>query len=195
MARYCYLFLLFLSGTTICFQPALVNAQSCGATRERWAWTDHTCEEQDDFIEAVKSLKMDGTYDQFVRVHRAVNSRSHGVAEFLPWHRWFIQAFEDALREVAANRCITIPYWDWEDSTIFDEDTFGWFEGRSEGGRCRFDTVTGDCLRRDMNRQRSMWRSGQIVAMIMRYDQYGDDFPADSRRNNGFRAALVSFIS
>lgn len=188
-----YLFFHFL-WTTLYFEAnILVTAQSCGETRERWAWTDHTCAEQNEYIEAVYALKLDGTYDEFVRVHRDMNSISHGVAEFLPWHRWFIYRFEDALREVSGNPCMTIPYWDWEDSTVLDEDTFGWFEGSYDGSRlCRWETVTGHCLRRDMDQRVSMWTSGQILGMIMNYNQYEDSFFWDPRRNNGFRAALVS---
>lgn len=175
-------------------ENALVAAQRCGPTRERWAWTDHTCEEQDEYIEAVRALQADGTYGQFVRVHRDMNNVAHGVAEFLPWHRWFIYRFEDALRRVSSNPCITLPYWDWEDSTVFDEDTFDWFDGTFEGSsECKWETVTGNCLRRDMNPNISMWRSGQILGMIMNFDQYADEFSTNSRRNNGFRAALVRY--
>jgi len=192
MVKFHSIFLLFLCATAFLFQEnTLVTAQSCGATRERWAWTDHTCIEQDEYIEAVYALKQDGTYDEFVRVHINMNFISHGVAEFLPWHRWFIYRFEDALREVSGNPCMTIPYWDWEDSTVFDEDTFDWFDGSFEGSDlCKWETLAGDCLRRDMDQSISMWRSGQILGMIMNYDQYADDFTWNTRRNNGFRAAM-----
>ena len=193
MVQFDSTFLLFLSATTCLFQKNLwVASQSCGGTRERWAWTDHSCQEQDEYIEAVYALKQDGTYDDFIRVHREMNSRSHGVAEFLPWHRWFIYQFEDALREVSGNPCITLPYWDWEDSSVFDEDTFDWFNGWDEdNGECRWETLSGDCLERRMNRSIRMWRSGQMLGMIMNYDQFGDEFSRNPRQNNGFRAALV----
>jgi tyrosinase len=182
---------LFLCATAFLFEEnVVVTAQSCGVTRERWAWTDYYCGEQDEFIQAVFDLKRDGTYDEFVRVHRDTHSRAHGLAEFLPWHRWFIYKFEDALREVSGNPCLTIPYWDWEDSSVFDDDTFSWFEDSYEGSDlCKWQTLTG-CLRRDMDQSISMWRSGQILAMIMNYDQYGDEFSRDPQRNNGLRAAL-----
>lgn len=190
IARPNSLFLLYAS-TVLLLETKLVSAQFCGSIRERWAWTDHTCSEQDEYLEAVFALKENGTYDEFVRVHRAMNGIAHGVSEFLPWHRWFIYRFEDALREVSGNPCMTIPYWDWEDSTVFDEETFDWFVGRDEdSGSCRWVTPNGECLRRDMDQSISMWRSGQILGMIMNYDQYSDDFSRNPQRNNGFRAAM-----
>ena len=164
----------------------------CSRTRKRWAWSDHSCEEQDEYIEAVYRLREEGIYEDFIRVHRDVNERYHGTAEFLPWHRWFIFQFEDALRKISMNPCITLPYWDWQDSSVFDDDTFdgfiGWDNNEDE---CRWETLGGRCLERNMNRNFEMWRSGQIIAMITNYEQYSDDFPRNSRRNNGFRAAMV----
>jgi hypothetical protein len=123
-----------------------------------------------------------------------VNERYHGTAEFLPWHRWFIFQFEEALRNVSNNPCITLPYWDWQDSSVFDDDTFDWFIGWDDSeDECRWETLGGRCLERNMNRRFEMWRSGQIIAMITNYEQYSDDFPGNSRRNNGFRAAMVRF--
>lgn len=105
--------LLFLFSTTITciFQKNLWVVSQCGKA-ERWAWSDHTCEEQDEFLDAVYELRERGVYDQFIMVHRDMNDWYHGTAEFLPWHRWFIHQFEQALRTVSNNPCITIPYWD-----------------------------------------------------------------------------------
>lgn len=35
----------------------------------------------------------------------------HGSPLFLPWHRVYVNAFEEALRSIDAN--VTLPYWDW----------------------------------------------------------------------------------
>ncbi|TGO32564.1 hypothetical protein BHYA_0306g00070 [Botrytis hyacinthi] len=51
-------------------------------------------------------------YDDFVYAHLGMFNTSHGVAASLPWHRWYIQQYEDALR----NECGydgTLAYWDW----------------------------------------------------------------------------------
>lgn len=55
---------------------------------------------------------------------------------FLPWHRRFLQLFEDALREVSGKR-ITVPYWDWTDAastaSVFSDDFMGGDGNRAEG--------------------------------------------------------------
>ena len=44
---------------------------------------------------------------------------AHGTGGFLPWHRWYLLQFEDALRAQAPSdttndySCLAIPYWDW----------------------------------------------------------------------------------
>jgi hypothetical protein len=32
---------------------------------------------------------------------------------FLPWHRYFLWEFEQALRDISGRANLTIPYWDW----------------------------------------------------------------------------------
>ena len=39
------------------------------------------------------------------------SARPFNQAFFLPWHRWFILAFENLLRKVDCK--VTVPYWDW----------------------------------------------------------------------------------
>jgi len=51
-------------------------------------------------------------YDQLIQIHRVqFNSGIHQQPAFLPWHRWFILALENLLRQVDCH--ITVPYWDW----------------------------------------------------------------------------------
>ena len=85
------------------------------------------------FLEAVVLLKQKPAqrqtdiciYDQFVALHGAVmgvmTPTSEGQAinfahfniGFLPWHRQYLWAFEQALAAEIAG--VTIPYWDWAD--------------------------------------------------------------------------------
>lgn len=75
-------------------------------------------------------------YDDFVYAHMDTNVKDHFTGLFLPWHRWFLTAFETALR----NECGYtgyLPYWDWSQDTadipsapVFSENTtigFGTF--------------------------------------------------------------------
>ena len=61
---------------------------------------------------------------------------------FLPWHRRFLRAFEDALRATAGPfSCVTVPFWDWSldlgagklDSAVVDE-LGGWGESTAAAG-------------------------------------------------------------
>jgi len=53
-------------------------------------------------------------YDQLIAIHEQLfNSGIHGgtTSDFVPWHRWFILAYENILRKVDCR--VTVPYWDW----------------------------------------------------------------------------------
>jgi hypothetical protein len=41
----------------------------------------------------------------------------HGTGFFLPWHRWYIQALENAMKE-RCNLTTHSPYWDWTKGMI-----------------------------------------------------------------------------
>ncbi|KAL3925871.1 MAG: hypothetical protein SGILL_000120 [Bacillariaceae sp.] len=165
---------------------------SCPGTRERWPWRLLSCSEQDTYLDALEALKQSGVYDDFVRTHIWMADDSHGVDEFLPWHRWYIYQFENAIREVSQDPCITLPYWDWEqdagdesDSLVFDRATFGWYERD-----CNWRTENSGCLRREYNGRFDFWSIRRVLGLVTSFDQYTDDWRGDSRRTNGFRAAL-----
>jgi tyrosinase len=72
--------------------------------------------ERDAFVTAVKTLKVNGTYDTFVAQHRAaflagVNDPAHAGPGFLPWHREYLRRFERSLQGIDPS--VSIPYWDW----------------------------------------------------------------------------------
>jgi hypothetical protein len=71
------------------------------------------------------------------------NGGIHSAAQFLPWHRWYLNQLEDVLRKVVPG--ITIPYWAWEDeprgqqfsSSFWDADIgFGGGRGGGASGQC-----------------------------------------------------------
>lgn len=60
-------------------------------------------------------------YDDFVQIHRnsmggpsPLVPNPHASPLFYPWHRILIREFELALKEVAQDPDITLPYWDWQ---------------------------------------------------------------------------------
>jgi hypothetical protein len=81
-----------------------------------------TSNKQQSFLNAVQSLKRRApgnlssnintwNYDQFVQVHLSFVQDAHDVPAFLPWHRYFINGFEAALRSLDST--IALPFWDW----------------------------------------------------------------------------------
>jgi hypothetical protein len=59
-----------------------------GHTSWRRAWRDLTCQEQDEYLQAIVDMKRDGIYDEFVWLHNEVALVTHGTEQFLPWHRY-----------------------------------------------------------------------------------------------------------
>ncbi|KAI1171050.1 Di-copper centre-containing protein [Nemania sp. FL0916] len=92
-------------------------------------WTAFSKTEKKNYIAAVKCMQSkpsiaDPTfapgartrYDDFVSVHINQTLSIHGTGNFLTWHRYFVQAYETALR----NECGytgSQPYWNWLDNT------------------------------------------------------------------------------
>ena len=67
-----------------------------------------TSTERAAFVTAVKALKANGAYDQFVAQHRTAflagaNDPAHGGPAFLPWHREYLRRFERALEQIDSN--------------------------------------------------------------------------------------------
>ena len=51
-------------------------------------------------------------YDSLIQIHRdRFGAGIHGPDYFLPWHRWYILALENLLRQIDCR--VTVPYWDW----------------------------------------------------------------------------------
>ncbi|KAH7147166.1 monooxygenase [Dactylonectria estremocensis] len=79
--------------------------------------------------------------DDLVYTHFTLNTEIHFVANFLPWHRWYLQLHEDLLRtECGFNG--TQPYWDWSidsdanntpNSPVFDPVTGFGGDGKRTG--------------------------------------------------------------
>ena len=101
--------------------------QPCTCARVRRDWNTLTTAEKDLYTDAINDLKKSGVYDKFVHVHGLDKNKeyAHGTGGFLPWHRWYLLQFEDALRAQTPSSpsesgavdndytCLTIPYWDW----------------------------------------------------------------------------------
>lgn len=75
-------------------------------------------------------------YDCWATVHARVCPHSSGL--FLPWHRAYLFAFENALRSVGGD--VTLPYWDW---TVTRQVPDAVKDQSSPLYRCRYDDGCG----------------------------------------------------
>jgi len=114
-----------------------------------------TPQEKADFVNAIKLLKQTPSpydtlinyYDQFVKWHYEAfycdgsgmmhdGYPAHMNPAFLPWHRSYLQLFENALSTVSG-KTILIPYWDWTDpsslNVVFADDFMGGFGNAANG--------------------------------------------------------------
>ncbi|KAK1957583.1 Di-copper centre-containing protein [Colletotrichum sublineola] len=128
----------------------------CRGPIVRKEWRELSAFERSDFTRAVKCLStipsnqgFNGTvYDDFSILHEQFGSQSHRNASFLPWHRYALIIWENALRDNCGFEG-HIPYWDWtmdwanlSGSSIWDDETGFGGDGNQSGpivvgdGRC-----------------------------------------------------------
>jgi hypothetical protein len=60
----------------------------------------------------LRSPGADSRHLDFVYMHIDLAAQTHATGLFLPWHRWYVQTYEDTLRAVC-NLTTASPYWDW----------------------------------------------------------------------------------
>ncbi|KAF2634176.1 Di-copper centre-containing protein [Massarina eburnea CBS 473.64] len=96
------------------------SLQKCSRPAIRREWRTMSRLNRNDYIAAVQCLSTQPSkvhtngslYDDFPRVHQATAPNAHKAAPFLPWHRYFVHAYETALKEQCGYKGV-IPYWDW----------------------------------------------------------------------------------
>ena len=219
---------------------SLLGTSAIAATVVRKNVVDLTPQEKTDFVDAVKAIKNIipegsniGIYDQFAAIHlgamammsedstgpAAMIDAAHNHAGFLPWHREFLNRFEQALQSVNPN--VTIPYWDWTDpkaiDVIFQPDFLGTNgsgvkieipgSGTFEGGPVKsgnFSEASGWVLNSDLNFDSSTDKTfGSSLLRFLRVPPT-DAYPIPQKDvdqafalndYNLFRPALEGFIS
>lgn len=135
------------------FEPR--DTGDCANPAVRYEWDDYSTSDKQAFVSAIQCLikkpasgKFDASknrYEDFVRLHQSyapnIHSQSINVQthKFLLWHRYFVWAFEQVLRdECGFNRAM--PWWDekkwagkFAQSTLFTTQYFGTLPGPSNG--------------------------------------------------------------
>merc|ERR1719499_521016 len=129
-------------GTKSCtnWRQCICKADSCSHTcRVRQNWNEMKVADRINYIETLNIARRDepykSQYDNLVSLHSELDFNViHGQNQFLAWHRWFIFAYENILRQITP--CITVPYWAWEvagSNWIQDEI---WGPGEHQFGTC-----------------------------------------------------------
>ncbi|KAJ1326052.1 tyrosinase [Microdochium nivale] len=100
------------------------GAATCTNPIIRKEWRELTGEEKTEYIRAAKCVRalpskhysnIPGVVtrmDDFTYTHWLLNNQIHFVANFLPWHRWYLQLHENLLRDECSFKGAQ-PYWDW----------------------------------------------------------------------------------
>ncbi|KAI1804474.1 Di-copper centre-containing protein [Daldinia bambusicola] len=136
---------------------AATSDAAAGATcdrnnpKVRIEWRNYSQADRKAFVDAIKCL-MDkpsaggfqgskSRYEDIVSVHQQMTPNIHQRAVFLPWHRYYVSAFEDLMR----NECgftAAFPWWDetkdsghFADSDLFTDDYFGPLPGKTSNGQ------------------------------------------------------------
>ncbi|KAI0859685.1 hypothetical protein F4860DRAFT_481900 [Xylaria cubensis] len=135
------------------------DAGDCANPNIRFEWDNYSASDKQAFVSAIQCLirkpasgnfsPSKNRYEDFVRLHQSyapnIHSRSTSqqTHKFLLWHRYFVWAWEQVLRdECGFNRAM--PWWDekkwagkFAQSTIFTPQYFGTLPGPTNGrGTC-----------------------------------------------------------
>ena len=81
------------------------------------------------FKKVVRTMKDNGMWFILAKIHMDRASKVHGTEFFLPWHRAYLNYFEQIACQLPGCSNFTIPYWDWTTSSriplIFGDDPNG----------------------------------------------------------------------
>ncbi|KAA1473808.1 Di-copper centre-containing protein [Dentipellis sp. KUC8613] len=138
-----------LAFALIAFLTISVGAEPCTKPSVRREWRSMSKADRSAWIRAVKCLShlphdpafspsvdpsislippvnaSGSYYDDFVYMHMDLNVRIHFTGLFLPWHRWYVNVYETALKEKCGYEG-SAPYWNWsqDSADVYDASIF-----------------------------------------------------------------------
>lgn len=130
-------------------------AATCSSTRTRMEWHDSSDQTKQNYVDAVKCMLSKPSagnypgaknrYEDFVQVHQTVTDNVHNNRKFIVWHRAFLWAFEQTMRDECGFND-NIPWFDetkfagrFSQSSIFSSR---WLGGINLHGNCVTDGVS-----------------------------------------------------
>ncbi|KAH6599563.1 hypothetical protein BASA50_002905 [Batrachochytrium salamandrivorans] len=142
----------FSSVIALVLGVASAQTTSCSNPSQRQEWRELSAAQKTAYINAVVCLKRTPSrsrntgspsrFDDFARTHSLVTQVAHSSPAFLPWHRAYLFAYEDALKRDCGYQG-SLPYWDWsvdsqapENSVIWSSNAFGGDGSTSSPNRC-----------------------------------------------------------
>ncbi|KAK7993670.1 hypothetical protein PG989_007051 [Apiospora arundinis] len=133
------------------------HAAPCGNPSNRVEWRAYPTRSKRAFVDAMACLQLrpasgdfppsTSRYEDFVRLHQAWTPNIHNNDLFLIWHRYFVWAFEQALRNECGFKEASLPYWDeprdagrFAAAPLFTPEYFGSLpKGNGTAGTCITD--------------------------------------------------------
>ena len=137
------------------FTP-FAGQQTCSQVRTRVEWDNASDNNKQNYINAIKCMfsspskggyaGSNNRYEDFVQVHQSVTDNVHNNRKFIVWHRGFLWAFEQVLRD----ECGFTDNLLWFDETKYpgrfsQSSVFSsrWLGAIGIGGNCVTDGVSG----------------------------------------------------
>ncbi|KAK4448376.1 hypothetical protein QBC34DRAFT_352975 [Podospora aff. communis PSN243] len=162
--------------------PSALAPRACTNPKVRKEWSKATSAEKSSYINAVKCMinkpsklgKNHRLFEDFVYLHFTVFQEVHGVAAFLPWHRYLIVLYEKELQ--ACGYTGNAMYWDWvadsgapSKAAVFDPVTG--FGGNGTIEPSNDDWVTTSCVKNGpfANLQLKYWNSDERPHCLQRW--------------------------
>jgi len=137
--------LLFASVSGHCIKPKVRKEWRCISADERAAWmkavkclaelphNPNIAATVDPAISVIPPINQNSSYyDDFSYAHMDLNILIHSTGFFLPWHRLFVQTFEDELKCKCGYDGVQ-PYWDWTQDTADFYNATIWSDSDYDG--------------------------------------------------------------
>ncbi|KAJ3303682.1 hypothetical protein HDU76_005317, partial [Blyttiomyces sp. JEL0837] len=137
---------------------------SCSSINTRMDWRDLSAEAKAKFTNAIKTFQQlpslmgrRNRYHDYSALHNFVTSFAHSNPLFLPFHRFYISAFERDIQQRLNDPTITIPVWSWSvdaadwmypETGVLSSSDFG-TTGLANPSGCVTDGLVGNWIATD----------------------------------------------